>query len=179
MSNKVIPKRGDRLRCLIGCPGQFTKGKIYTAGDGCTTKATRILADDVGDANGWDAKKFKFVRSARTVPTKTQTAETFQCSFKELHIEPPAFAKLLALNGLAWTNRKKMNNSFVWGFEDGHIVTTNCPLTGNNSDGHQLNIGFAEDVGVEGTKSFRDRVAKFMKRHATFNEFYGNTRRFV
>lgn len=103
----------------------------------------------------------------------------YQCGFKEVSIEAPAFAKLLALNKLTWTNRKKINNAIVWGFEDGHIVTTNDPLTGINADGHQVGIGIAEDVGVEGTKSFRDRVAKFFKRNATFVNYHGGSRRFV
>lgn len=176
-------KKGDRVRCLVDyVPGyQFTKGKIYTADVNCNNNTVHVIADDSGSANGHNRNYFKLVRRAtkRVEPTVRDSESIFQCSFKNLYIEPPAFGKLLALNGLAWTNRKKVNGSYVWGFEDGHIVTTNCPLTGNSAKGKLTNIGFAQDVGVEGTKSFRDRVAKFLKRNGTFNEFVGDQRRYV
>lgn len=105
----------------------------------------------------------------------------YQCGFDNLTIEAPLFAKLLALNVLRWTNRKTENGAFVWGFDDGHIVTYADPLTGASAynSGSAGDIGFANEVGVEGTKSFRDRVAKFLKRNAAFQEFDPSTRRFI
>lgn len=106
----------------------------------------------------------------------------YECGFTDTVIEAPKFAKLLALNTLRFTNRKSLTGEFVWGFDDGYIVTTNDPLTGNymqHAIGLGLQIGVAGDVGVVGTKSFRDRVAKFFKRNALSEDFDGSTRKYV
>ena len=97
-------------------------------------------------------------------------------------IEAPKFAKLLALNTLRYTNRKSVDGAFVWGFKDGHIVTSNDPLTGTHqcgADNGRECIGVAGNIGVVGTKSFRDRVAKFLKRNAVMENFDGGVRRFI
>jgi hypothetical protein len=105
----------------------------------------------------------------------------YECGFTETVIEAPKFAKLLALNTLRFTNRKTLTGEFVWGFDEGYIVTTNDPLTGNYKQpvNMHLQIGVAGDIGVVGTKSFRDRVAKFLKRNALSADFDGSTRRYV
>lgn len=90
----------------------------------------------------------------------------YLCGFEETVIEAPKFAKLLALNKLTFTNRKLIDGKFVWGFADGYIVTTNDPLTGTYMNNDRTDIGVAGNVGVQGTKKFRDRVAKFLKRNA-------------
>jgi hypothetical protein len=102
--------------------------------------------------------------------------KTYQCGVGEAVIEAPKFAKLLALNTLRFTNRKLENGAFVWGFDEGYIVTSNDPLTGTFMDGRRTQIGVAGAVGVTGTKSFRDRVAKFLKRNAIMDTFLKSTR---
>jgi hypothetical protein len=104
---------------------------------------------------------------------------TYEFGAREVVIEAPAFAKLLALNKLAYTNRKLVNGAFVWGFEDGHIVTTNCPLTGTYMNDTRTLMGVAGDIGVVGTKSFRDRVAKFLKRNAILDNYNAKQREFI
>lgn len=103
----------------------------------------------------------------------------YQLGVQEAVIEAPKFAKLLSLNTLRYTNRKLANGAFVWGFDDGHIVTSNCPLTGIFMDGKRTQIGVAGAIGVVGTKSFRDRVAKFLKRNAIMENFNGKQRTFI
>ena len=100
----------------------------------------------------------------------------YECGAHEVVIEAPKFAKLLALNTLRFTNRKLANGAFVWGFDDGYIVTSNCPLTGTFMDGSRTEIGVAGAMGVKGTKSFRDRVAKFLKRNAIIDTFHASDR---
>jgi len=100
----------------------------------------------------------------------------YQCGFEEAVIEAPKFAKLLALNKLTFTNRKLMDGKFVWGFADGYIVTTNCPLTGTFMNGTRSDRGIAGNVGVTGTKKFRDRVAKFFKRNSISTAYLKNMR---
>lgn len=100
----------------------------------------------------------------------------YRCGFEDAVIEAPKFAKLLALNGLTFTNRKLVDGKFIWGFADGYIVTTNDPLTGTYMNNQRTNRGVAGNVGVQGTKKFRDRVAKFLKRNA-ISETYNSTSR--
>lgn len=111
---------------------------------------------------------------------KTQK-KSYECGFKNTVIESPDFFKLLKLNGLTWTNRKVENNAFVWGFGDGYVVTTINPLTGEHriGGGTRTTIGFAGEVGVSGTKAFRDRVAKFLKRNAEFKSYDPKMRSFI
>lgn len=103
----------------------------------------------------------------------------YECGVEEAVIEAPKFAKLLALNKLTFTNRKLIDGKFVWGFKDGYIVTTNCPLTGIFMSDKRTQIGVAGAVGVVGTKSFRDRVAKFLKRNAILTNYNGKFRTFA
>lgn len=106
----------------------------------------------------------------------------YKCSFGSVMIPSPKFFKLLALNKLTWTNRKLVNGCFVYGFKDGHIVTTHDPLTGapaNPVHNFKPLIGTAGNVGVEGTKAFRDRVAKFLKRNTTHIGYDPSERRHV
>lgn len=98
----------------------------------------------------------------------------YNCGFDLTDIGLKEFIKLLKLNDLTWTNRKKDSGAYVWGFKDGHIVTGNCPLTGNYSNPahREPEIGYASYIGVTGTKSFRDRVVKFIKRNAKYIKGY-------
>jgi hypothetical protein len=172
-------KKGDRVRFLEDSDVCFTKGKIYTVVKN-ETSWVRIVADDNGDARLVSINALKLVRRRKKSPKKTKVQiGSFQCGFRNLYIEPPQFGKLLSQNDLSYTNRTLVNNEFLWGFEDGYIVTTNDPLMGTSADGSQTNIGYAENVGVEGTEEFRDRVTKFLKRHAYFNDFDPSFRRFA
>lgn len=94
--------------------------------------------------------------------------KTYKCGFDLTDIGAPEFFKLLKLNNLKWTNRKIDSGAFVWGFKDGYVVTGNCPLTGEfrQPSQREREIGYASYIGVEGSKAFRDRVAKFIKRNA-------------
>ena len=102
--------------------------------------------------------------------------KNYKCGVGEAVIETPKFAKLLGLNTLRFTNRKLANGAFVWGFDDGYIVTSNDPFTGTFMDGSRTQIGVMGAVGVQGTKSFRDRVAKFLKRNAIMDTFLKSDR---
>ncbi len=85
----------------------------------------------------------------------------------------------MALNELKWTQRKNENGAFVFGFKHGHIVTSTDPLTGEHMDGGAPEIGVAGSIGVEGTKAFRDRVAKFLKRNADYKRYDKSERKFI
>jgi hypothetical protein len=108
-------------------------------------------------------------------------AKTYQCGFDLTDISAPKFFKLLALNRLTWTNRKIDGGAFVWGFKDGHIVTANNPLSGDYCKPNQREpeIGYASYIGVEGTKAFRDRVAKFIKRNGESKDYDPKRRQFI
>lgn len=108
-----------------------------------------------------------------------KVSKQYECGFDLTEIGLKNFIKLLKLNDLKWTNRKKEYGSYVWGFNDGYIVTGNCPLTGNYSrpEMRQPEIGYASYIGVKGTKSFRDRVAKFIKRNAVYIKDYDAKKR--
>jgi hypothetical protein len=103
----------------------------------------------------------------------------YECGFDLTDIGVKNFIKLLKLNDLKWTQRKKDGGAYVWGFDDGHIVTNNDPLTGNYSDPtvREPEIGYASYIGVVGSKSFRDRVAKFIKRNAEYIKDYDPKKR--
>lgn len=106
----------------------------------------------------------------------------YQCGFDLTDIPATKFFKLLKLNELTWTNRKNDSGAFVWGFKDGYIVTGNNPLTGEymRPNQREFEIGYASYIGVQGTKAFRDRVAKFIRRNATsIKEFDGKRRQFI
>jgi len=110
----------------------------------------------------------------------SKTAQkTYECGFDAATIEAPKFFELLSLNGLQWTNRKTENGAFVWGCKDGYIVTENCPLTGSHRRISAITKNYAGSVGVTGTKAFRDRVAKFLKRNAKSHGYAPSTRLFV
>ena len=112
---------------------------------------------------------------------KNLKKKQYECGFDLTNIPATKFFKLLKLNDLSWTNRKTESGAFVWGFKDGHIVTGNNPLTGEYRDGNRSpEIGYASYIGVVGTKSFRDRVAKFIKRNATdIKDYDPKTRQFI
>lgn len=101
-------------------------------------------------------------------------SKQYECGFDLTDIGLKNFIKLLKLNDLKWTNRKKESGAYVWGFNDGYIVTGNCPLTGNfrSPGSRESEIGYASYIGVKGNKSFRDRVAKFIKRNAEYVKGY-------
>lgn len=103
-----------------------------------------------------------------------KNTKKYECGFDLTEISVKKFFKLLKLNNLTWTNRKKEYGAYVWGFEDGYIVTGNDPLTGNYRvpQDRAVEIGYASYIGVKGNKSFRDRVAKFIKRNATYIKGY-------
>lgn len=104
----------------------------------------------------------------------------YECGFDLTEIPATKFFKLLALNKLKWTNRKKENGAYVWGFDEGYIVTCNDPLTGNYyNNARDPEIGYASYIGVTGSKSFRDRVAKFIKRNANYKDYDPKQRSFV
>jgi hypothetical protein len=110
--------------------------------------------------------------------------KTYKAGFDLTEIGAMNFFKLLKLNKLTYTNRKldRVNsgyNPFVWGFKDGHIVTNNDPLTGTyaNARHRAHEIGYASYIGIEGTKSFRDRVVKFIKRNAVYIKDYSKNKR--
>lgn len=110
---------------------------------------------------------------------KPKNARDWKCGFDLTDIGAPEFFRLLKLNNLTWTNRKSDSGVYVWGFADGHIVTGNDPLTGNfrNVGQRDPQIGYASYIGVEGTKAFRDRVAKFIKRNAKYVKGYDKNER--
>ena len=113
---------------------------------------------------------------------KKKVDKIYECGFDLTEIGLKNFIKLLKLNDLKWTQRKKESGAYVWGFSDGYIVTGNCPLTGNYShpEMREAEIGYASYIGVKGNKSFRDRVAKFIKRNATYIKGYDpKTRQFI
>lgn len=113
---------------------------------------------------------------------KTKKQKQYECGFDLTDIGVKNFIKLLKLNDLKWTQRKKDSGAYVWGFDDGYIVTGNDPLTGNYSDPsrREPELGYASYIGVKGTKSFRDRVAKFIKRNAEYIKDYDpKTRQFI
>jgi hypothetical protein len=169
--------KSDVVRALKSVKGQFTRGRTYTVAPGSTNNNTKVVADDSGRPNGWHSSCFKRVSKHRQpVPTpsisKWGTDNGYEGGFRYLQIEPPAFAQLLALNELKWTNRKNGSGNFVWGFEDGHIVATNDPLTGTSRLGHQYVIGLADNVGIVGTRAFRDRIVKFLKQNASYSAYH-------
>lgn len=110
---------------------------------------------------------------------KNKRSTDWECGFDLTEIGAPEFFKLLKLNRLTWTNRKSDSGAYVWGFPEGHIVTANCPLTGNyyKPEHRDPEIGYASYIGVKGTKNFRDRVAKFIKRNAKYIKGYDKNRR--
>jgi hypothetical protein len=103
----------------------------------------------------------------------------YQCGFDLTNISARAFFKLLTINKLQWTQRKLGSGAYVWGFKEGYIVTGNCPLTGNYArpELRDHEIGYASYIGVQGTKAFRDRVAKFIRHNATQIKEYDKNRR--
>lgn len=108
--------------------------------------------------------------------------KTYECGFDLTNISAKAWVKLLGLNGLTWSNRKLDSGAFVWGFKDGHIVTANNPITSEycRSECRSPEIGYASYIGVTGTKAFRDRVAKFIKRNAKhIKEYDPKSRQFI
>jgi len=106
-------------------------------------------------------------------------SKQYECGFDLTEIGLGNWINLIKRYDLRWTNRKTDTGAYVWGFPEGYIVTGNDPLSGNYSDPtvRLPEKGYASYIGVKGTKAFRDKVAKFIKRNAEYIKGYNPKRR--